>query len=175
MENKNVSLIAALGFLAIVIASAFDLWSDSPETLFSLHVVTEISIIAISLGLAIYLWSGWRGASKSLEAARTNLTARSEELDAWRSQAKSSLDALSDNIDQQLRNWGLTPTEREVALRVLQGHSLKEIANGFNRSERTVRQHAGAIYSKSGLSGRAELAGFFLGDLTLPDSKTIDN
>jgi hypothetical protein len=31
-----------------------------------------------------------------------------------------------------------------------------------------VRQHAVSVYRKSGLSGRAELAAFFLEDLLLP-------
>jgi hypothetical protein len=32
----------------------------------------------------------------------------------------------------------------------------------------TVRQHAVAVYRKSGLAGRAELSAFFLEDLLLP-------
>jgi DNA-binding CsgD family transcriptional regulator len=172
MEDRNVSLTAALAFLAVVVASAIDLWSDAPETLLSLHVLTEITIISVSMSLAIYLWIGWRRTDRSLGKANTELTEKGEELDTWRKKARSSLDALSFDIDRQLQSWGLTPTEREVALLLLKGHSLKEIAHGFNRSERTVRQHAGAIYSKSGLSGRAELAGFFLGDLTIPNSES---
>ncbi|MCL4866883.1 MAG: helix-turn-helix domain-containing protein, partial [Gemmatimonadales bacterium] len=57
---------------------------------------------------------------------------------------------------------------REVALMLLKGFSLAQIARLSDRSERTVRQHAIAVYRKSGLAGRAELAGFFLGDLLLP-------
>ena len=46
----------------------------------------------------------------------------------------------------------------------------EEIAFATNRSERTVRQHAVAVYGKSGLGGRAELSAFFLEDLMLPGS-----
>jgi len=66
--------------------------------------------------------------------------------------------------------WGLTPAEREVALLLLKGQSHKQIAYTTGRSERTVRQHAVAVYQKSGLSGRAELAAFFLEDLLLPEA-----
>ena len=59
----------------------------------------------------------------------------------------------------------MTPTEREVAFLLLQGHGHKQIAARTGRSERTVRQHAVAVYQKSGLGGRAELAAFFLQDL----------
>ena len=37
-------------------------------------------------------------------------------------------------------------------------------------SERTVRQQALAVYAKSGLGGRAELAAFFLEDLLAPSA-----
>ena len=62
----------------------------------------------------------------------------------------------------------LTPAEREVAILLLKGHSHKRIARLTERSDQTVRQHATAVYRKSGLSGRAELAAFFLEDLMLP-------
>ena len=52
---------------------------------------------------------------------------------------------------------------------LLKGYGHKEIAALTGRSERTVRQHAGVVYDKAGISGRAELAAFFLHDLMLPD------
>lgn len=61
-----------------------------------------------------------------------------------------------------------TPTEKQVALLLLKGLGLREAADVLGRSERTVRQHAVAVYKKSGLSGRAELSAFFLEDLLLP-------
>ncbi|MDR0786796.1 MAG: LuxR C-terminal-related transcriptional regulator [Gemmatimonadota bacterium] len=50
---------------------------------------------------------------------------------------------------------------------MLKGHSHKEIAMMTDRSERTVRHHAGVVYEKAGMAGRAELAAFFLQDVTL--------
>jgi DNA-binding NarL/FixJ family response regulator len=50
----------------------------------------------------------------------------------------------------------------------MKGHGHKQIAAASGRSERTVRQHAVAVYQKSGLQGRAELAAFFLEDLMVP-------
>jgi DNA-binding NarL/FixJ family response regulator len=66
--------------------------------------------------------------------------------------------------------WRLTSSEREVAVLLLKGHGHKQIAAATSRSERTVRQHSVAVYQKSGLQGRAELAAFFLEDLVVPDS-----
>ena len=59
-----------------------------------------------------------------------------------------------------------------MAVLLLKGQSHKEIATATGRSERTVRQHAIAAYHKAGVGGRAELAAFFLGDLTLPSDLT---
>ncbi|MBK6842778.1 MAG: helix-turn-helix transcriptional regulator [Gemmatimonadetes bacterium] len=74
-------------------------------------------------------------------------------------------------IDRQFAAWGLTPTEGEVALLLLKGYGHKQIAGSTGRSERTVRQHAVAVYQKAGLAGRAELAAFFLHDLMLPGER----
>ena len=76
-------------------------------------------------------------------------------------------------MSEQFREWELTPAEREVALLLLKGQSHKEIGASTDRSERTVRQHAVALYHKAGVGGRAELAAFFLGDLVLPPA-TVD-
>ena len=34
-----------------------------------------------------------------------------------------------------------------------------------------MRQHAGAVYEKAGLAGRAELAAYFLNDVMLPEER----
>jgi len=90
------------------------------------------------------------------------------ERDAWRESAESALAGFGAAIESRFNAWGLTPAESEVALNLLKGRSHKEIAYGTQRSERTVRQHAVAVYQKSGLRGRAELAAFFLDDVMLP-------
>jgi DNA-binding NarL/FixJ family response regulator len=71
-------------------------------------------------------------------------------------------------MDERFEAWGLTPAERDVALGLLKGKSHKVIAYETGRSERTVRQHAVAVYQKSGLGGRAELSAFFLEGVMLP-------
>jgi DNA-binding NarL/FixJ family response regulator len=50
----------------------------------------------------------------------------------------------------------------------LKGLRHKAIAELRQTSERTVRQQALAVYRKSGLGGRTDLAAFFLEDLLLP-------
>jgi DNA-binding CsgD family transcriptional regulator len=162
----------ATAFLgAIALGGAIDLSLDRPATLWSFHVLFELALLGFALGAVAYLWLGWRSAGRMLERTRGELAARAAERDAWRARAEKLLRGLGEEIDRQLRAWGLTPAERETALLLLKGCGHKEIAQIQQKSERTVRQHAVAVYRKSGLSGRAELAAFFLEDLLLPASE----
>jgi DNA-binding CsgD family transcriptional regulator len=86
----------------------------------------------------------------------------------WRSEARSLLNGLGEAIEAQFSRWNLTDAEREVALLLLKGFSLKEIAGLRATSERTIRGQARALYSKAGLTGRAALSAFFLEDLLAP-------
>lgn len=161
---ERTPLFVAALLLAIVVGGLVDLALDRPRGL-TLHVVFEATLILLSLGTAVWLWRGWSRAQRSLREARERLRARRAERDAWRERAEDLLRGLGDAIDERLREWDLTPAERETALLLLEGYSHKRIARETDRSDRTVRQHAVSVYRKSGLAGRAELAGFFLGGL----------
>jgi len=75
---------------------------------------------------------------------------------------------ISQHIEQEFAKWQLTTTEKEIALMLLKGLTFKEIAEVRCKSERTVRQQAGAIYAKSSLSNRSDLAAYFLEDFMTP-------
>lgn len=156
-------LLAALGFL--------DLAQDAPRERSAAHVALEILLMILSLGIAVFLWIGWRKSVSDLARARKALDAHRSERDAWKGKAQGYLQGLGEAIAAQMRAWGLTAAESETALFLLKGFSHKEIGNLTGRSERTVRQHSIAVYRKSGLSGRAELSAFFLEDLLLPSGE----
>jgi DNA-binding CsgD family transcriptional regulator len=153
--------------LIIVASGTVDLVLDAPADWRSGHVLYEVGLIGGALATTLVLWGRWGRAEQSLAQTRRTLSERQAERDAWRSSAERALSGLSAAIDGQLGRWGLTAAERDVALRLLKGQSHKEIAYATGRSERTVRQHAVAVYQKSGLRGRAELAAFFLEDMPL--------
>ncbi len=52
----------------------------------------------------------------------------------------------------------LSEREREVAIRVAQGESNKEIARVLNIAERTVKAHLSAVFEKLGVRDRLKLA-----------------
>ena len=167
-EAPGLNLGVALILTGVVVGGLIDLVLDAPDGVRTGHLVFELSLIVLSLGALIYLARGWLRTRASLEATRRDLVQRQAERDTWRSNARKALEGLGQEVDRQFTAWALTPAERDAALWLLKGASIKRIARETSRSERTVRQHAVAVYRKSGLSGRAELAGFFLGDLPLP-------
>ncbi len=165
LDSAQLRLLVTVLLAVVALGGATDLYLDRPARWLTPHVLVEATIMLVSAGTALYLWRGWRTAAASLAGTRRTLAKRKRERDAWRSRAETALAGLSRAIDEQCTSWGLTPTEREVAVQLLKGQGHKQIAAATGRSERTVRQHAVAVYEKSGLGGRAELAAFFLDSL----------
>lgn len=93
----------------------------------------------------------------TLDQTRASLS----ELDKKRGQASRQ---YAEVIQEQLGAWDFTASEKEVALLLLKGLSFEEIAGVRDTKEKTVRQQATAIYRKSGLNGRHELAAWFFED-----------
>ena len=162
LDSVRLRLLVTALLVVVAAVGALDLYFDDPESWFTPHVLVELMLIAVSTGTAIFLWRGWRRTAESLVRTQRSLVEREAERDAWRTRAEHALEGFRHAIDEQFTAWGLTPSERDVALQLLKGHGHKQIAAQTGRSERTVRQHAVAVYEKSGLGGRAELAAFFL-------------
>ena len=168
-DQSRLFLLVGLGLMGVVVGGLADLYLDGPQTWRSLHVLVEAGIVALSLGLALYLLREWARTEEALERTEEELERHREERDRWRQRARTFLEGLGREIDRQFDEWSLTPSEKEVALLLIKGYSHREIAEKTGRSERTSRQHAGSVYAKADLSGRAELAAFFLQGLMLPD------
>lgn len=93
----------------------------------------------------------------ALEAATGEAMMKTEELD-------KALAGIQTKIESEFELWGLSAAERDIALLMLKGLYLKEIASSRGTSERTVRQQAQAVYKKSGLENRSDLAAYFIED-----------
>jgi DNA-binding CsgD family transcriptional regulator len=169
--ERRLRSILGVALLSIVAGGTADLVMDQPQSWLTFHVVFETAMVAGALVLAISLWTGWWRAEHDAAELRITLLRRSAERDRWRAAASHALEGLGRAIDAQFEEWRLTAAEREVALLLLKGLGHKQIAAMTGRSERTARQHAGAVYEKAGLGGRADLSAFFLQDLMLPRSE----
>lgn len=75
---------------------------------------------------------------------------------------------------EQFDRWALSASEAEVALLLVKGLSMKEIAEVREVKEKTVRSQAASIYAKAGCAGRHELAAFFIEDLLVAAERPGD-
>jgi DNA-binding CsgD family transcriptional regulator len=132
------------------------------------HLVLELVIVAIALAGSVALWVQLLLARRRARTLERDLVRAEVDLARFREDSREHLRGLAEAIDRQFERWGLSAAEREVALLLLKGLALKDIAGARATSERTVRQQALAVYRKGGLAGRAELSAFFLEDLLAP-------
>ena len=149
------------GVLAIIIVMVgTDLLNDTGEGVSTWHVMAEgIAGLAAALGI-VYLLRGTFSLQQRLSAEVARSTALREETGHWRADARRHVEGLT--------RWNLTVAEKEVTFLLLNGLGFKEIAAVRETTEKTARAQSTAIYAKAGLSGRTELAAFFLEDLLVP-------
>jgi DNA-binding CsgD family transcriptional regulator len=160
------TVAVVFGLMAILVA--IDLVTDVLGGTSAFHVLLEGTVVAIGLVASGVFALRVRELVRDARGLRAQLDASQQEARKWRRDAASLISGLSAAIDQQFTRWELSPAEREVALLLLKGLSHKEIANIRNVNETTVRQQARALYRKANLSGRNDLAAFFLEDLLVP-------
>lgn len=174
-------LVAGLGllFAGVLALALVDLAGDLEEGGALWHVALEAAVALIGLSGATAMLLRLRtvarraivaeqraeGLAQRADDLAERLRATERDAERWRAEAGELIAGLSGAIDQQLDRWSLSPAEKEIALLLLKGLSHKEIAEVRGVGEATVRHQARAIYRKAGLSGRADLAAFFLEDL----------
>jgi DNA-binding CsgD family transcriptional regulator len=164
-----------VAFAMVALLAALDLASDLGEGTTVGHVLAEGAVFVVGLLGATVMARRLRDLVRSERAARDEATALAEQLRAteaeaarWRGETRDLLDGLGAALDRQFERWELSPAEKEVALLLLKGLAHKEIAEVRSITEATARQQARAVYKKAGLTGRNDLAAFFLEDLLLP-------
>jgi len=77
--------------------------------------------------------------------------------------------AFADLLQEKFAEWGLTASEKDVALFAIKGMSTADIAGLRSTSEGTVKAQTNAIYRKAGVSGRSQLLSLFIDDLMSED------
>lgn len=170
-DGRRFRILLGIFLLLVVVGGVIDLVLDHREDGLNLHTIYELLTILAAFGMAWAVWSRWWRTERSVRHLQDTLEVRSSERDEWQGRAQRALEGFSRAVDQQFRGWGLTPAEREVAFLILKGNTHKQVAQATERSERTVRQHAGMVYQKAGLSSRAELAAYFMKDLKVPEGE----
>jgi DNA-binding CsgD family transcriptional regulator len=73
--------------------------------------------------------------------------------------------ALAELMEDYFRDWGLTPSEADVAAFTIKGYAIAEIAAMRGSAEGTIKTHLNAIYRKAGVQGRGQLVSLLIEDL----------
>ena len=174
-SERRLLIGVLLAFLGVAMFAAIDMSADLAEGATFRHVAAEGGILlAASFGsillarrLVLVLRRA-RAVQEEALALAEQLEVTRAEANRWRNEARDLIQGLAEALDQQFDRWNLTPAEKEVALLLLKGLSHKDVAELRSVTEATARQQARAVYRKGGLTGRHDLAAFFLEDLLLP-------
>lgn len=76
---------------------------------------------------------------------------------------------MADLIARFFDEWGLTPSEREVAMLILKGFDNETIATMRGVATGTVRAQTTRIYAKADVDGRSQLFSVFMEELLTDD------
>ncbi len=156
MEIRG-SLALAILILVQVTCAVFFLWDviDDASTFAGLisdpHLIVELlATVVLLIGIAVE----WQYLTLLLRRQ-----ARAERA------LNVAAGDLHDLMEQYFRDWGLTPSEADVAMFALKGSSIAEIAELRGSKDGTIKAHLNGIYRKAGVSGRAQLVSLLIEDL----------
>lgn len=175
MTNQQENKIKIITFLILIGVSVFtliDIISDMNDEVPLNHLIHEAAIWLFSMGGAVYQFRIIKWQKNEMEEFQEKiqqLDSTNRKLKFEQGEFQKKISHLSTeflvNIDEQFNHWSLSRGEKEIALLLIKGLAMKEIADIRSSNENTVRQQASQIYKKSSLSGRMELSAFFLDDL----------
>jgi DNA-binding CsgD family transcriptional regulator len=164
-------------FVFIGVLAAIDIFADVQEGTETIHIVVEGIVFFVAslsaLLISLRLLKEAKDSRHLVKEMALELQKHRDEASDWRNETQALLQGLGKSINNQFERWGLSPSEKEIALFLLKGLSHKEIAYIRGVSEATARQQAGSIYKKAELSGRHDLAAFFLEELALPQENNL--
>lgn len=127
-----------------------------------------VILLVMVLTLAgIALWQRHRTERRVAQLAAT-LEIMSGDAEVQTAKLHEALQGRMQHIQDDFDKWGLSAAEQEIALLLLKGLRLQEIADFRKTSERTVRQQAQSIYRKGKLESRTELSAYFIEDFINP-------
>lgn len=143
----------------------FDIIIDLKEGIPVSHVWHEVILFVFSI--VALIWQIWALVKRDKEIKFLNKELLESKLSYqnWVGKTQDSAHKIRILIDQQFESWHLSPSEKDVALLLIKGLTMKEIAEIRSTHEKTVRQQAANVYKKANLSGRQELSAFFLEDI----------
>lgn len=157
-----ISLILYLIFASVFLV---DIILDGQAGVPKEHIIHEFVLFALAVFAAIWQSYLLFRQSKKLNSTLKLYDQALRDHEKWKQMSKNSAQEIRGLIDLQLDSWSLSESEKDVAILLIKGLTMKEIAQLRGTHDKTVRQQATNIYKKSGLTGRNDLSAFFLEDI----------
>jgi DNA-binding CsgD family transcriptional regulator len=156
MKDRHVIVI----ILIVQALCAFFFVSDILSSVIGLrvHPVTWRMREFIEIGAAIGLLLGVVLGAVALSRTMTQKRHAEDKL-------RRASTAFTEVLEERFCNWGLTPAERDVALFLIKGLPISDIAALRETSEGTVKAQTNAIYRKANVGGSQQLLSLFIDDL----------
>ncbi|MFD3403707.1 helix-turn-helix transcriptional regulator [Kribbella sp. NPDC058693] len=125
----------------------------------------EVTLDAFELARTRLAYGAWLRRVRRRVDARTQLRLAVEGFDTlgalgWADQAAAELKATGETARRRVPSTAdeLTPQERQIAVLLADGHSIREAAARLFLSPKTVEYHLRKVYTKLGIHSRTELA-----------------
>ncbi len=167
-HGQGQLLLPLILFVIVLLLLILDIADDLTVGVSQMHIVVE-SLLSVAAAIgAVYFYCLLRALREENKEIRQSLSRARSEAMHWREREREVLSNLRSSIGTQLRDWGLSPKQMEIAFLLLNGSRLKEIAELKGSTFKSVKQQAHIIYRKAGLESRSELSAFFLGGLIDP-------
>lgn len=167
---KGARVPLTTSVLIAILAGADLAWDLRSGITFD-HVFFTSALAVVAIVGAVYFANQLRTAWRKEKELRRRLEEKYAKTNEWHHEEGELLRNLNRALNRQFDKWEFSPTERDIALHLLKGLSLREIAILRGSTAGTVKQQAHMLYHKAGLSGRAELSAFFLGGLLPADAE----
>lgn len=172
VQENRIKIITFIILLGTSLFALGDIILDIREGVSFDHLVHEAALWLFSMVGAFYQFRIIKWQNKEMigyqqkihDLDQINTTLKKEQENFEKKISHLSNEFLN-HIDEQFNQWNFSRGEKEIALLLIKGLSMKEIADIRGSNENTVRQQASQIYKKSSLGGRMELSAFFLDDL----------
>lgn len=157
--------LLTLIFLLIITNTCIDLTETLTLQEMALRFFVKGLTLAITLYTAHFVWKKFTIEKKSKESIAQDLERAKQLAKKWEHKSTHYVEEFQSFVSSQFDSWGLSKSEREIALLILKGKASKDIAAHRFTSERTIRNQCRSIYEKSQLGGKNEFCAFFLSEL----------
>jgi len=163
--RQREQYIFLIFILLIIIFTLIDVVRDIGEGLSFTHISHELGIVLLCSILIFYQIKLLKKKQQSLVQMKDTVKTLTSENLKIKEDLKKFSGQLHEIIDQQMNNWHLSVSEKDIARLILKGLNMKEISKIRDTSEATVRQQAMNIYRKANVHSRQEFIAYFLEDL----------